>query len=68
MPQGGAGRAASGSLPLTWDKCQFPDCAHVKEKGCAVLEAVEAGEIQPSRHASYVRLYDQAKQIPDWAR
>jgi len=29
---------------------------------------VEAGAIQPSRHASYIRLYDQAKQIPDWAR
>ena len=33
-----------------------------------VLKAVEAGANQPSRHASYIRLYDQAKQIPDWAR
>ena len=49
-------------------KCQFTGCSHVKEKGCAVLKAVEAGAIQPSRHASYIRLYDQAKQIPDWAR
>ena len=50
------------------DRCQFQDCAHVKEKGCAVLAAVKAGEIPKSRHDSYVRLYEQAKQIPDWER
>ena len=49
-------------------KCQFQDCAHVKEKGCAVLAAVRAGEVAPSRHQSYVRLYGQAKAIPDWRR
>ena len=49
-------------------KCQFLDCAHVKEKGCAVRSAVKAGEIPKSRHDSYVRLYEQAKQIPDWER
>ena len=50
------------------DQCRFQDCAHVKEKGCAVLAAVKAGEIAKSRHESYVRLYEQAKQIPDWER
>ncbi len=50
------------------DKCQFLDCAHIKEKGCAVLEAVKAGEIPASRHKSYIRLYEQAKAIPDWER
>lgn len=49
-------------------ECQFQDCAHVKEKGCAVLEAVKAGKIPKSRHQSYVRLYEQAKAIPDWER
>ena len=49
-------------------RCRFQDCAHVKEKGCAVLEAVRAGEIPPSRHRSYVRLYEQARAIPDWER
>lgn len=49
-------------------KCQFQDCAHVKEKGCAVLAAVRTGEIVPSRHQSYVRLYEQAKAIPNWQR
>ena len=50
------------------DQCRFTGCAHVKEKGCAVLAAVKAGEIPPSRHASYVRLYQQAKEVPEWQR
>ena len=50
------------------DQCRFTGCAHVKEKGCAVLAAVKAGEIAPSRHASYVRLYEQAKEVPEWER
>ncbi len=48
------------------DCCRFQGCAHVKERGCAVREALEAGEIAPCRHASYVRLYEQAKEVPDW--
>jgi len=37
-------------------KCRFRDCAHMKEPGCAILEALERGEIVKSRHDSYVRL------------
>lgn len=48
------------------DQCRFQGCAHVKERGCAVREALAAGEIAPSRHKSYVRLYEQAKALPDW--
>lgn len=44
------------------DQCRFVGCAHVKEKGCAVRAAVEAGEIPASRHESYVKLYKQAKE------
>ena len=50
------------------DQCRFRDCAHVSEMGCAVLVAVEAGHIQPSRHESYVRLYKQVKEIKSWER
>jgi len=50
------------------DECQFMDCSHVKEKGCAVRQALKDGKIQPTRHQSYVRLYEQAKAIPDWQR
>ena len=47
--------------------CRFQGCAHIKEKGCAVREAVAEGKIAPSRHKSYIRLYEQAREIPDWA-
>ena len=47
-------------------QCRFVGCRHVKEKGCAVLEALAEGKIAHSRHASYVRLYEQAKEHHDW--
>lgn len=36
--------------------CQFSDCTHTHEPGCAVRRAVEAGEVHPARYASFVRL------------
>ena len=47
-------------------KCRFDDCAHLKEPGCAVLEALAAGDIAPSRHESYQRLYEISSQYRDW--
>lgn len=37
--------------------CKFSNCTHIHETGCAVLAAVDRGEIHPARHASYVRLF-----------
>jgi ribosome biogenesis GTPase len=37
-------------------QCQFNDCTHLQEPGCAVREAVENGEIHPRRYDSYLRL------------
>lgn len=48
------------------DKCRFRDCAHICEKGCAVVEAVERGEIPKSRHESYKTMYEEAKQLKEW--
>lgn len=47
-------------------RCRFTDCAHVKEPGCAVLDAVAAGIIHSSRHNSYVQLYDLASKQKPW--
>ena len=47
-------------------QCKFPGCAHVKEKGCAVLAAVENGEIAKTRHESYVKLYESVKDLKEW--
>jgi ribosome biogenesis GTPase / thiamine phosphate phosphatase len=38
------------------EKCQFSDCTHTHEPGCAVLAALEKGEIHPERYASYVKM------------
>ena len=46
--------------------CQFHDCSHRKEPGCAVTEALEKGEIEPTRYDSYLRLYEKAAQIKLW--
>ena len=48
------------------DSCRFVGCSHTKEKGCAVLAAVQRGEIQKSRHDSYLRLYEELKPLKDW--
>jgi len=37
-------------------QCQFSNCTHVHEPGCAVREAVETGNIHPQRYDSYLRL------------
>jgi len=46
--------------------CRFLDCAHIKEPGCAILEALESGKLQATRHNSYVRLYEQASSYKVW--
>ena len=36
--------------------CEYNDCTHLDEPGCAVRAALEAGKIAPSRYRSYVRM------------
>jgi ribosome biogenesis GTPase len=37
-------------------ECDFSDCTHIHEPGCAVLEAVSGGRISPERYDSYRRI------------
>ena len=46
--------------------CQFRDCSHRKEPGCAVTAALATGEIGKSRYESYLKLYEKAMQINEW--
>ena len=46
--------------------CRYHDCAHIHEPDCAVLTARQEGKLEPTRHASYVRLYESAKEIRLW--
>jgi ribosome biogenesis GTPase len=47
-------------------KCQFHDCSHRKEPGCAVTQALSEGEIEATRYDSYLRLYEKSSQINEW--
>ena len=47
-------------------KCQFHDCSHRKEPGCAIREAAEAGDIERTRYDSYLKLYEKAAQYKEW--
>ena len=46
--------------------CRYRDCAHVKEDGCGILQAVQEGNISPSRHESYIRIKEYVKTIKHW--
>ena len=47
-------------------QCQFRDCSHRAEPGCAVTDALKADQIGKSRYDSYLRLYEKASQINEW--
>lgn len=46
--------------------CRFLDCAHIKEPDCAVREALRMGELQKTRHSSYIRMYEEASGQKEW--
>lgn len=54
---------SSGGLEITFDKiielskeCKFKDCTHTSETGCAVIKAVENGEIDKSSYQNYLKM------------
>jgi ribosome biogenesis GTPase len=38
------------------EQCQFKDCSHMNEKGCAVLKALENGQIAEKRYQNYIKM------------
>ena len=48
--------------------CQFHDCSHRAEPGCAVTAAVASGDVERTRYDSYLRLYEKSSQIKLWER
>ncbi len=46
--------------------CKFTSCTHICEKGCKVLEAVEDGLVEISRHNSYKTIYNELKDVEKW--
>ncbi len=48
--------------------CRYKKCTHLCEDGCAVVAALENGEIEKSRHESYVELYNILKDKKEWKK
>jgi len=46
-------------------RCRFSDCSHRTEPGCAVLAAVEAGELDAARVGNYLKLRDEVAGAAD---
>lgn len=51
-------RAALPELAAFAPRCRFADCSHVHEPGCAVLAALERGELSSARYDAYRRLLE----------
>ena len=49
-------------------KCRYTKCTHLKEEGCAIIEAIEKGEIMPERHESYVSIFEDLKNKPAYPK
>jgi len=38
------------------EKCHFNDCTHDNEKGCAILKAIEEGQLSAGRYKNYIKM------------
>jgi ribosome biogenesis GTPase len=47
-------------------RCRFNNCSHLDEPGCAVKEAVVAGQLAETRYGSYLSMLDELKQLNRW--
>ncbi len=53
---GGGLEAAFDSIAVLSRQCRFKDCTHTNELGCAVLDALEKGELDGSAYENYLRM------------
>ena len=49
-------------------KCRYTKCTHTKEEGCAILAALDSGEIARERHENYVAIRAEMLRTPEWKR
>ena len=47
-------------------KCRYSKCSHRTEEGCRILQAMEEGIIAPSRHESYLTLWEELSKTKAW--
>ena len=44
----------------TGTKCKYHNCMHINEPKCAVLDAIEQGEIEETRYITYLKIMEEA--------
>lgn len=49
-------------------ECKFPDCLHRNEPGCAVLEAIDNGEVSELRYVNYLKIVEEIEEQNYWER
>lgn len=49
-------------------KCRFTSCSHTGDKGCAVTELVNSGNVPLSRYENYKLLYNDVKDVKEWEK
>ncbi len=42
------------------NQCRYADCTHTIENGCAILKAMEEGEISKERYNNYIKIYKES--------
>ena len=52
--------------PYLEEGCRYTDCPHLRGTDCVILDAVRDGRIAPSRHQSYVHMYEILKNKHAW--
>ncbi|MEW6321955.1 MAG: ribosome small subunit-dependent GTPase A [Acidobacteriota bacterium] len=60
---GGAVQDAFDDIDGLAIHCHFTDCRHAGEPRCAVKAAVDAGELAPERHQSYLKLHEELEAL-----
>ena len=48
--------------------CKYTDCTHVCEDGCNVMYALSEGNVEKTRHESFVTLYKELKNVKPWSQ
>lgn len=48
--------------------CRFNSCTHTCEPGCSLIDAVNGGFIQKTRYNSFVKLFNELKDLKQWQK
>ncbi len=54
-------RSVFADIDALAEQCRFRDCKHVREPGCAVRVAIEAGTLDPDRVVNWRKLMDEVE-------